>query len=468
MHTRLAPPSPIFLRPGDPEWDTARLAWNLSVDQQPEAIALPTSAREVASVVNFARCHGLWVAAQGTGHGAASLGPLAGTVLVKTHLMRRTRVDPVAMTIRAEAGVTWDEVVYAAAEHRLAALAGSSQDVGVVGYALGGGMSWLSRAFGLCANNVEAFELATADGSLVGADARNEPDLFWALHGGGGSFGIVTAVELRTFPLTEVYAGLLWWPMEAGLRVPGAWRELTQGNAPDEFTTAFRYMRFPTLPTVPEILRGGSFAVVDAVHLGSSAYADSLLAPLRALEPFADTMKTIPIEQLGKLHMDPEQPSAGIGDGMLLGDLLADAVEVLTDIRGANSTFPPVLGRTPSDWWGDGPSPARQRGSRRRRHELHALFAVGMAPAPAAASAVTSSIETVKSAMAPWEARQMYLNLAETRRDPRSFWAPEAYERLRRIKAAVDPENLIRPNHPIEPGAPRPHHVARHPVLALD
>ena len=467
MHTRLAPPSPIFLRPGDPEWDTARLAWNLSVDQQPEAIALPTSAREVASVVNFARCHGLRVAAQGTGHGAASLGPLAGTVLVKTHLMRRTRVDPVAMTIRAEAGVTWDEVVYAAAEHRLAALAGSSRDVGVVGYALGGGMSWLSRAFGLCANNVEAFELATADGSLVGADARNEPDLFWALRGGGGSFGIVTAVELRTFPLTEVYAGLLWWPMEAGLRVPGAWRELTQGNAPDEFTTAFRYMRFPTLPTVPEILRGGSFAVVDAVHLGSSAYADSLLAPLRALEPFADTMKTIPIEQLGKLHMDPEQPSAGIGDGMLLGDLLADAVEVLTDVAGPTAHSP--LSSVELRQIGGEMGRARPgNGALAAVDASYALFAVGMAPAPAAASAVTSSIETVKSAMAPWEARQMYLNLAETRRDPRSFWAPEAYERLRRIKAAVDPENLIRSNHPIEPGAPRPHHVARHPVLALD
>ena len=145
----------------------------------------------------------------------------------------------------------------AAAKHGLAALAGSSPDVGVVGYTLGGGMSWLSRAFGLCANNVEGFELVTADGSLVRADARNEPDLFWALRGGGGNFGIVTAVELRLFPISEVYAGVLWWPMEAGLRVLRCWREVSQAGAPDEFTTAFRFMRFPSLPAVPAVLREG-------------------------------------------------------------------------------------------------------------------------------------------------------------------------------------------------------------------
>jgi hypothetical protein len=417
MLTRLAPPTPIFLRPGDPEWDTARLAWNRAVDQQPEAVALPKSAREVAAVVNFARCHGLRVAAQGTGHGAAPLGSLAGTILVKTHLMRRTRVDPVGMTIRAEAGVSWHEVVSAAAQHGLAALAGSSPDVGVVGYALGGGMSWFSRAFGLCANNVDAFELVTADGSLVRADARNEPDLFWALRGGGGSFGIVTALELRTFPITEVYAGLLWWPMEAGLRVLGAWRELTQANPSDEFATAFRYMRFPSLPEVPEVLRGGSFAVVDAIHLGSPAYADSLLAPLRALEPLADTMKTIPIEQLGKLHMDPEQPSAGIGDGMLLSDLLADGVEVLTDVAGPKE-HSPLFSVELRQLGGEMGRARPGHGALAAVDASYALFAVGMVPTPAAASAVTSSIEAVKSAMNPWAARHVYLNIAETRRDP--------------------------------------------------
>jgi Berberine and berberine like len=165
--------------------------------------------------------------------------------------------------------------------------------------------------------------------------------------------------------------------------------------------------------------------------------------------------------------MDPDQPSAGIGDGMLLGDLLADAVQVLTDVAGPTA-HSPLFSVELRQIGGEMGRPRPGNGALAAVHASYALFALGMAPTPAAASAVTSSIETVKSAMAPWAARQMYLSLAETRRDPRSFWAPDAYERLRRIKATVDPENLVRSNHPIEPEAPRPHHVARHPVLALD
>src|SRR5215469_2388645 len=145
-----------ILTPGDPGWDDARRAWNLAVDQRPAAVALPTSPRGVAAAIDFARGRGLRVAAQGTGHNAAPLGSLAGTVLVKTSAMQRVTIDPGARIARAEAGVVWQEVADAAAKHGLAALAGSSPDVGVVGYTLGGGMSWLGRAYGLSANNVEA------------------------------------------------------------------------------------------------------------------------------------------------------------------------------------------------------------------------------------------------------------------------------------------------------------------------
>jgi FAD/FMN-containing dehydrogenase len=138
---------------------------------------------------------------------------------------------------RAEAGVLWRDVVAAAAGHGLAGLTGTSSDVGVVGYTIGGVVSWLGRAYGLAANNVEAIELVTADGRLVRADARTETDLFWALRGGGGSFGVVNAIELRLFPVTEGYAGQLWWPADAASPVLQARRELTQGDLLDEFTS---------------------------------------------------------------------------------------------------------------------------------------------------------------------------------------------------------------------------------------
>ena len=174
-------------------------------------------------------------------------------------------------------------------------------------------MSWLGRAYGLSANNVEAIEVVTADGRLVRADACTEPDLFWALRGGGGSFGVVTAIELRLFPVTEVYAGLLWWPAEAGsemaTEVLQAWRELTQCGLPEEFTTSARLINFPPVPDLPDHLRGRSFVVIDVIHLGAPAEADRLLAPLRALRPVTDTIQMIPATALSHLHMDPERPS---------------------------------------------------------------------------------------------------------------------------------------------------------------
>src|SRR5262249_3665308 len=187
------------------------------------------------------------------------------------------------------------DVVEAAAGHGLAGLAGSSPDVGVVGYTLGGGMGWLSRAYGLSANNVEAIELVTADGRLLRTESCTERDLFWALRGGGGSFGVVTAIELRLFPIPEVYAGLLWWPADAAPQVLHAWRELTRSGLPDEFTTCARIINVPQVPEAPRQLRGRSFVVVDVIHLGSPEEADALVAPLRALRPVTDSPAMIPL-----------------------------------------------------------------------------------------------------------------------------------------------------------------------------
>src|SRR5271166_1690388 len=315
MSAVLAPPTTIVM-PGDSGWDDARQAWNLAVDQRPAAVARPASAADVVDIVRFAREHGLRVAAQGTGHNAAPLGLLNDTILVKTSSMRQVSIDPAARIARAEAGAVWREVAEAAAAHGLAGLAGSSPDVGVVGYTIGGGMSWLGRTYGLSANNVEAIELVTADGRLIRADSCWEPDLFWALRGGGGSFGVVTAIELRLFPISKVYAGLLWWPASASSEVLQAWRELTQSGLPDEFTTCARLMRFPAIPALPEPVRGRSFVVIDLIHLGPPAEADELLAPLRALGPVTDTIQMITAPALSHLDMDPEEPSAGVGDGL--------------------------------------------------------------------------------------------------------------------------------------------------------
>jgi FAD/FMN-containing dehydrogenase len=448
----LADVNPTILTPADPGWDQARLAWNLAVDQRPAAIALPESAEQVAAVVRYATDRGLQVAAQGTGHNAGPLGDLSGTVLLKTQALRRVSIDPDARIARVEAGVIMRDLAQAAGKHGLAVLMGSSPDVGVVGYALGGGMSWLGRAHGLMANHVRSLDVVTADGRLIRVDEGREPDLFWALRGGGGSFAIVTALEIGLLPVAEVYAGQLWWPAQDGEGVLRAWQELTRSGLPDQFTTTFRYLRVPPAPEIPEHLRGKSFAVVDAFYLGSPADADVRLDRLRSMEPVSDTFRMVPAADLSDVHGDPDHPVPVMADGMLLASLPDKALDEIVRLAGAGAASPLMV----LELRHVGGEMSRSRPGHGALDAVHApylLVAGDLAPDAEAVAAVHASVAGVLSAMSPWAARQMYLNLAETPRDPAAFWSAQAYDRLRQIKAAVDPGNVIRSNHPIPAAA---------------
>ena len=444
------PPDGKIVLAGESGWDDARRAWQLNVDQRPAAVVYPESAKDVVSAIRSARESGLRVAAQGTGHNAAPLGSLHDTLLLKTERMRGVTIDARARIARAEAGALSLEVVQAAARHGLAMPAGSSPDVGVVGYTIGGGIGLLSRRYGLSANNVHAIELVTADGQLVRADREREPDLFWAVRGGGGSFGVVTAIELELFPLTEAYAGLLWYPLERGSEVLHAWRELTQADPPDELTTMGRFVNFPPIAEVPEPVRGRSFVIVDAYHAGDRARADELLAPLRALGPVNDTIRIVSVPELSHVHMDPEGPAPGVGDGLMLAGLPAEALDTFIDVAGARGGHQLAVIEL-RHLEGELARARPGNGALASIPAKYTLIAGGFAPLPELESAVTAQVEAITHALAPWAAPYMYLNFADTRRDPASFWEAQAYRRLRRIKSAVDPGDLIRSNHPIPP-----------------
>jgi FAD/FMN-containing dehydrogenase len=433
--------------PHDPRWNEARVAWNLAVDQQPAAVALPESASDVMAVVRWARSRGLRVAPQGTGHNAAAMGSLAHTVLVKTERMRGVEIDAERRIARVEAGVLWAEVSEAAAEHGLAALAGSSPDVGVVGYSLGGGISWLARRYGLAANSVTAVELVNAGGELVRADADNASELFWALRGGGGSFGVVTALEFQLYPIAEVYAGVLFFPIERGKEVLHAWRDCLE-EMPDEITSVGRFLQFPPIPEIPEPLRGGSFVAVEATSLLDEAATSQLLRPLRELGPVMDTFATIPIERLSSLHMDPEHPVPGAADGMLLRDFPEEAIDAIVAAAGAGSGSPLLsvevrhlggaLGRMQP---GHGALATIEAG--------FAMFAVGMAMTPELGAAVRAHIEIVQAALASWDAGRNYLNFTERRERGERLFGSTTYRRLQSVKGKVDPEDVFRSNHPV-------------------
>lgn len=432
--------------PGDEGWDEARQAWNLAVDQRPALVALPESVDDVVAVVSFAREHGLAVAPQGTGHAANPL-DLEGAVLLKTSRMTGVEVDPEARRARVAAGAISTEVALAAQEHGLAALLGSSPDVGVVGYVLGGGVSWMVRKHGLAANGVTAIELVTADGRQLRVDAGSEPELFWALRGGGGAFGVVTALELELHPIPEVYAGVMFFPWERSGEVLAAWQRWAQ-DVPEEMTSVGRILQLPPIPDVPEPLRGRSFAVVEVIFLGDEGAGADLIAPLRELGPEIDTVATIPTAELRHLHMDPPQPVPGKGDSMLLRDLDPQALEALVAAAGPGSGSP-LLSVELRHLGGAVSRRGDEDGALGAIEAQYLMFAVGMAMGPEMTAAVEGHLPKVTEALAPWDAGVGYLNFAEQPVGAERLFPAESLERLRRVKAQYDPDDVFRSNHPI-------------------
>ena len=436
--------------PGDPGWDEARLAWNLAVDQRPGVIVFAESAEDVSAVVKFAKLRGYRVAPQGTGHNAAALGVLdAETILLKTERMRRVTVDPMTARARADAGVIWQEVVDAAAEHGLAALHGSAQDVSVVGYSLGGGIGWYSRRYGMSANSVLAVELVTADGRIVRADAEHEPELFWAVRGGGGSFGIVTAIEVALLPITEVYAGVMFWPIERATEVLTAYAAWADA-LPDEVSTVGRVMQFPPFPEIPEPLRGRAFAMVEAVALVDEARGAELVAPMRALEPAIDTVALVPAPSITTLHMDPPHPVPGAGDGTMLRELTGETVEALVAAAGV-APGSPLLSVELRQLGGALARRAPGNGAAAALDGAYALFAVGMAPTPQHVAVVHEQIGSMLEALGPWTAERTYFNFTERPLGDDELYDADTFARLRAVKAEVDPDELFRVVHPIRP-----------------
>jgi hypothetical protein len=434
--------------PTDHGWDAARRAWNLAADQHPALVAFPETADEIVDIVAFAREHGLRVTPQGTGHGAGPLRSLADTVLLKFARMNTVHIDPDRRRARVGAGATWGQVQHAAAAHGLAGLAGSSLNVGVAGYTLGGGLGWLGRRHGLACNSVLAVDVVTSDGRTLRVDGDDEPDLFWALRGGGGSFAVVTALEIELYPAPELYAGVLYWPHEQATEILQAWRTWTAG-LPEAVTSVGRILALPDSRWIPTMLRNRSFVAVEAACLTGEAEGIELLRPMRDLGPTMDTFGMLPPTMLDGLHMDPIEPIPAYFDGWLVGDLPAEAIDALVAAAGSASGSPLM--------------------SVELRHLGGALAEVGpdhgaLASLEAGFAAVTLNVageEThltaeertgaVRAALAPWEAERTYPNFAARSLDASAFFEPETAERLRRVKGRYDPTDVICSPHPVPP-----------------
>jgi hypothetical protein len=413
-------------------------------------VATPESPDDVVAVIEIAREHGLRVAPQGTGHGAPPRASLEGSVLADMSRMNAVEIDPELRRARLQAGAQWQHVVGPAAEHGLAGLSGTAPDVCVTGYATGGGAGWMIRRYGLAANSIRVAELVTADARQVRADADNEPDLFWALRGGGGSFGVVTALELELFPVRELYAGVLFWPQERAAEVLKAWHEWT-ADLPEEMTSLGRLLNVPPLDEIPEPVRGRSFVMVEAAWLGDEAGGSEQLAALRELGPEMDTFAMIPPPGLAALHMDPPQPVPAVGEGMLLGDFPAAAIEAVVGAAGPG-TESPLLSIEFRHLGGAAARPAAEHGALTAVDAPFLTYAVGLATTSGMEEAASQRVAQVQAALAPWDAGRFF-NFTEGPGHAGRMFSDDVYRRLCEVKSNYDPDNLIQANHEIPPAS---------------
>jgi FAD/FMN-containing dehydrogenase len=447
LRTLRALSSGVVMAPGEPGYDEARSAWNLAADQRPEAVVLPETGTDVAFAVAYAREAGLRVSVQGTGHNPLPLGDMSGSLLIKTSRMRQVEIDARGRRARVQAGAIWSDVAAPANRHGLAALVGSSPDVGVVGYSLGGGIGYLGRKHGIQTNSVTAIELVTPGGDNVRVDAAHDPDLFWALRGGGGNFGVVTAMEFRLYPIEQVYGGWLIWPWEHSHDVISRWVEWTR-ETPDEITSMARIMQLPEIPDVPEMLRGRQIVVVSAAYIGSEEDGSRVLSPLRELRPEIDTFATMEPLGLSYLHGDPETPVPVLSDQAIVDDLPAAAIDAFVEKAGPGAGTALLMAELRQMGGAFGRS-APGHGALSRIDGRFVAFAGGMPIDEQVGAAVERDSRELMGALAPYGSGRAYSNFAERAVDASSFYPEDTYRELRAIRGRVEPEGLMRANHEI-------------------
>ncbi len=365
-------------------------------------------------------------------------------MLVDVRNLQEISIDTEAKRVRVGAGVKWERVAPELSEYGLAGLHGSSPDVGIAGYSLGGGMGWLARKYGLQANSVTAIELVLADGSHVRTDAAHDPDLFWALRGGNGNFGVVTALEFAVYPLEELYAGVMFFPFERAAEVLHTWAGLLP-SLPEELMSWASLLHFPDAPFVPEPARGGSFVVVYGAHLGEEPEGRELLRPVRDLGPAFDTFAMVPPGALGELAMDPPDPLPYHSAHQMLGDLPPDAVDAILAAAGPGSGAPIAMVQL-RHLGGALARVSPGAGARATLPGEVCLYALGV-PAD---EPVRASLEALERAMLPYRAGD-YPNFVEEPVDTSRFFDAATWARLQRVKAHYDPADLFRGNHRIPP-----------------
>jgi FAD/FMN-containing dehydrogenase len=443
----------ILLRPRDIDYDQARTVFNAMIDRSPALIARCATAGDVVAAVNFARDHRLPLSVYGGGHGVTGSAVCDDGLCIDLRPMKAVAVDPATSRVRAEAGLTWGELDAATQAHGLAVTGGRVSTTGIGGLALGSGSGWLERKLGFTCDNLARAEVVTADGRQLIASEAEHPDLFWALRGGGGNFGIVTAFHFQLHQIGPVVlGGLLIYPARMADQVVRSWRNFML-DAPDEVGTALAFITAPDLDVIPKALRGQPVVGIVVCYSGDIEDGPEVLRSLLNLgPPAANLVQPMPYVAVQQL-IDPSNPKGMLNywTADFLSELPDQAVEKLVEL--ATQPISPLsevillpgggaLSRVAED--------ATAFGNRQAPWNIHYL---SMWADAADTNRNIAHTRRLSQAMKPWATGLAYLNFLGDEGQERiaAAFGPDKYRRLQYLKARYDPTNMFRHNQNIPP-----------------
>jgi hypothetical protein len=435
-HLRSQISGPV-LAPDDPGFAEELAGFNLYYAHRPEVVVGVADVADAVAAVRFATGTGMPVSVIATGHGSHAV--IGSGMVITTKRLGGVSIDPVTRIASIGAGVRWGEVVAAAAELGLAPITGSSTNVGVVGYLLGGGLGPLARSHGFSSDYVRGYTVVTPAGDVVEASTESHPELFWALRGGKGGLGLVVAVRLELVAIDSLYAGALVFAEEHIETVLRGWIDYT-ATAPDEVTTSVAIMHFPPVEQVPEVFRGKTLLMLRFAFPGEASRGEQLVAPLRALAPAVmDGVRPMPLAEVATIHNDPSDPGPGYSRGLLLDPIDQRFATALLSVVGAGTQTPIMIaevrhlgGATRVDAAGGSAVGGRS-----------AAFSLSLIGAPNPAlfeHVLPDATGALIAALGEWIAPETTINFAAG--DEREFakaWPRETAERLSAERAAIDP-----------------------------
>jgi FAD/FMN-containing dehydrogenase len=440
-----------ILKPEDESYEPARRVYNAMIDKRPALIVRCVDVADVIVAVDYARTNNVLTAIRGGGHNGGGLGTCDDGLVIDLSMMKGVRVDGAARTVRVAGGALWGVVDHATHPFGLAVPSGFISSTGVGGLTLGGGIGYLTRSYGLTIDNLLSADVVLADGTVVTADANNHADLFWALRGGGGNFGVVTSFEFQAHPVRTLYAGPTFWPLEQTMEVMAAYRDFIL-RAPESVNGFFAFLTIPPSPMFPESLHLRKVCGVMWACTGPAAQAAEATKPMRSIgRPLLDHQAEMPLPAVNSLF-DPLYPAG------LQWYWRADFVKELSDEaiarHATHGAALPSMHSTMHLYAIDG---AAHRAGKSDtafsyRDANWAEVIVGVDPDPANAASITSWCRDYFDALHPFSAGGAYVNFMMDEGQERvqaSF--RENYDRLAAIKSKYDPANLFRVNQNIRP-----------------